>query len=795
MKIKKFVILPALILLMTEILLVSCKNDGSASKESQNRNDTSTQASIDKNLIYSEKNLELKDFEYPIEDISYVSELNGEVLAAGTHYENDAEGNFISKKLFYSKISVDKKETKTYVLEDASENEYFAETVFDGEGSLYTIKAKNNKAADYGDYDKFSDALDSTKPSVSTDDKNDEESDTEYLLLKYDNNGTKIFEVGLEFEELEEGGINGVNEIHYIENIGIAVCDYNGISIYSETDGSFIKRAYQADYPEIMISGEGKTYLRNSYDEISEIDLETGTEVEKIPLTQDVSRNIYGMKRGGSFDFIAVDENGISGWNVKDGHITQIVDFIDSDIDTSYTRALAQIDDESFVMISEKVDMKGEYTNKISILTKVPAEEVVEKTVISIGVMYINRYLRGMIVYFNKSNPKYRIKVVNYSKYETEEDFYAGRAKLNSDIIAGTAPDIIMLDSFNNMSNYASKGVLEKLDSYMENDEEISSKEYLTKIFDAFRYKGDMYLLTPSFSIQSYVIKAEAEKNIDVWNIEALEKLINEGNSGYTTAFGFPVNKQQIINYAMISDISEYIDIDNNEAKFDTPQFISLLDFANKFPKEIDDEMYMDDISAYYRNGKAVIAQIYLDDFESFSEVKYGVFGSDVSIVGFPREDGKYTSSITSDIMLAMSSSSKNKEGAWEFMRLYLLDEFQSYMMSSGGFPVEMAKLRKMASESMEKTYYIDDITKDKLENRRTYTIGGEEIEIPPLTKEDTEQIFKMFDTVNSFVTYDEKMMTILEEELEPFFEGQKSAEECAHIIQSKMQIYLDESR
>ena len=43
--------------------------------------------------------------------------------------------------------------------------------------------------------------------------------------------------------------------------------------------------------------------------------------------------------------------------------------------------------------------------------------------------------------------------------------------------------------------------------------------------------------------------------------------------------------------------------------------------------------------------------------------------------------------------------------------------------------------------------------------------------------------------------TYDEQLMNIITEDAEYYFNGEKSAQEIAGIIQSRAQLYIDENR
>ena len=69
------------------------------------------------------------------------------------------------------------------------------------------------------------------------------------------------------------------------------------------------------------------------------------------------------------------------------------------------------------------------------------------------------------------------------------------------------------------------------------------------------------------------------------------------------------------------------------------------------------------------------------------------------------------------------------------------------------------------------------------------------EITIGPLTEEDAQVVRDMVYNATTEATYDEQLMNIITEEAEYYFNGEKSAQEIAGIIQSRAQLYIDENR
>jgi hypothetical protein len=67
-------------------------------------------------------------------------------------------------------------------------------------------------------------------------------------------------------------------------------------------------------------------------------------------------------------------------------------------------------------------------------------------------------------------------------------------------------------------------------------------------------------------------------------------------------------------------------------------------------------------------------------------------------------------------------------------------------------------------------------------------------IYIPPMTDEDVKNIQKLIDSADTLANADEEVFSLITEEAEAFFKGQKSAEEVAEVIQSRVSIYVKEN-
>lgn len=160
-------------------------------------------------------------------------------------------------------------------------------------------------------------------------------------------------------------------------------------------------------------------------------------------------------------------------------------------------------------------------------------------------------------------------------------------------------------------------------------------------------------------------------------------------------------------------------------------------------------------------------------------------------MIGFPS-DNKDGSAIIPDLQLVMSSKSTLKEGAWQFLRYYLTDEFQEGI--NFGLPLSIEQLEKLAAEATKNPTYTDE-EGNEVESPDYFYMNGVEIPIDPMTQEEVDRLKEELYSFTQVYSYDANLLSIIQEESQAYFEGQKKAEDVARIIQSRAQLYVNENR
>ena len=794
-------IISALIAVVMVLSLCSCGNrEASANAEANNeaaKQHVFSYADVDLGIDFN--NVGIMGMDY-VNDRVYavIQDYSGNYSAAGGAravimpsigveegvVEEGAVEEFVYSGPTYLLVSAkldgsDKKESVLDMGEGDNQNSYMNRVLFREDGNVFGVL--ESYVEDYSD---------PSNPLFLT--KN--------YLFRWDAEGTLVWRKDIS-EYVGEVEYYYPRDMFIMEDGSIAFFSYEGLGANVDENGNMIAKIEmdpdQASHMgNIFRKNDGTIYMTSYNDEytkmfINTLDVRTGVQGEKTELPGNIMN--YTFYQGASSDFTLVDNKGVYAYNIGDEEPVKIMDYINSDLPTTYLSNIVIIDADHLLA---SYNDQSDWNMHVSYMTKVDPKDVPDKKAIVLGCFYLDYNVRKRVIDFNKSNTEYRITVKDYSSYSTMEDYSAGYTKFNNDVISGQIPDIIIANSEMDVNNYINKGILADISEMIANDEELSKVELIPNVVEALSVDGKMYTLVPSFSIRSLVGKTSVLGDRTQWNMAEFMDFAASLPEG-TTAFNPEMLRDSFLYEVMNFLGSDFVDPVTGKCNFDSAEFISLLEYAKTLPAELSEDYWMNyDYSLYetmYRENKAILMEVYMS---SISDLKYqlkGQMGEEVTFIGFPTEEGNGSVIMLSSNAFAISAKSANKDGAWEFIRYYLTEEYQK----SGEFyefPIVKSAFEEKAKEATGKSYWIDE-NGEKVEYDDYYYMGGEEIILEPFTQEEVDEICEFIYSVKKVNKFDNNIRNIINEEAQSFFEGQKSAQEVAQIIQSRAQIFVDENR
>jgi len=512
------------------------------------------------------------------------------------------------------------------------------------------------------------------------------------------------------------------------------------------------------------------------------IDFSTRGWGESIPIPQD-AWDVY--PGSGDYSLLFRNNNNLYGIEAETGDPVKLLNWLDSNIAADQLENISILPDGRIICTNTRWSQTThEQQFELFILTRFPYSELPERIVLTLAAVWLDWNLRPLVVQFNRTNPTYRIQVIDYSEFNTDDDWSAGLTRLSTDLIAGKVPDMLDLSGLPTFKQFVARGLIEDLYTFIDSDPEISRSDLMESVFRAAEMDGGLYRLFPSFSINTLVGHPSVVGPGMGWTMDEFMAVLN-ANPQADMPMGQWLTKSSFLQNAIQLNMDEYVDWAAGESHFDTSAFIQLLEFANRFPADFDygNDFGMDYIEEHelIAQGRQIMANVNLNNFETI-QIYRAMFGGDVVFKGFPTASGSGNSlSIWSG--LSMTTRSSHPEGVWEFMRSIISTNWQRENVNTWNFPTNRIIFDERAREAMEEQ-----------EIDHTWGWGRDfEVEIAPVTQAEVDLVHLIIDTAFGIASYDEALMNIINENTEDFFNGRTSAQDTARIIQSRVSRLISE--
>ena len=547
------------------------------------------------------------------------------------------------------------------------------------------------------------------------------------------------------------------------------------------------------------------------------VDLETKTWGEKIKMPA----NVWNVYPGDdAYDFYYKNNDNIYGYTFASDTKDKLVDWMACDVDTSNMYDSGMLSDGRVVGMTQ--DWSSDTADyQLIVLHRIDASEVKEKTVLTLACMGLDWSLRSKIVEYNKSNDQYRIQVVDYSEYATDDDYNAGITKLTTEIISGSVPDLFLTSSLP-IDKYAAKGVVADLYTFMDGGSGLSRDYFVPQVLKAIEKDGKLYELPTKFSVETAYALSSIVDQYDTWNVAAVQDAMTQLQEG-ATVFSTGWTKSSVLNNCLTRNLAAFVDWTTGKCTFDSEAFQQLLAFCNSFPDDstsddgiaysseaatvdtMDDPVWESDATRIL-SGKQLMATT---SFYSFEDYIYNIYPvkDKVTFVGYPSESGEPGNSFYIQCPMAISSVTKYPDAAWDFVST-MIRQTNEDAESMYAFPISQEAFDKKMTAVMTEQYQLDEngeqVDWDEDGEPDKMPIGSYEVvengestwqQVYALTQEDIDQILSVINSATGIVDYDDEILSIVSDEVSAYFAGDKDVQTTANMIQSRVNLYVQEQR
>lgn len=389
--------------------------------------------------------------------------------------------------------------------------------------------------------------------------------------------------------------------------------------------------------------------------------------------------------------------------------------------------------------------------------------------------------LRRAVMKFNRQSDNYHITIQTRDKGEEREDYIT---RLQMEITAGKGPDILA-DWFLDIEAYAKNGYIQSLEGV------INEKDaFVQGALECGKIDGITYGIPFDFSFFFAAFSKDLTQGRDAWT---LSEMIEAVRTSDVQIFAQAMTGMEIVWYCGLvdNDNKELIDWEAGESHLTEKPFLELLAFAKEY--EDDGRFRTEEIGEMQKQG-AYAAEI--SGLSNLQELNYleARFQGEEDCIGFPRSigNGIYVDAAP---CLYLNTASDKREGFEEFVHFLtsekIQNEYTSFRMnpfsSVDGYSVRLP----LRLSALEDNLLLE--TKEKSNPDRKQTATGLVYYEDALNEEQVRQFRRLVNKAYPDRWFASELINILFEELQPYFDGVKTAEEAAGALDNRVQLYLDE--
>lgn len=487
---------------------------------------------------------------------------------------------------------------------------------------------------------------------------------------------------------------------------------------------------------------------------------------------------------GGGYDFCYNKGESFYGYKLADGSEEKLVTWINCDVNSNNLTSPYITEEGNIVCLSSEYSNTGDgATTYFITLTKTPYDQVPQKTTLTLACVYLGYDIKNQILDFNRKSSDYRIEVRDYSEFNTEDDYSAGYTKLITEIGSGAVPDIMLTDGLP-IETFGAKGLLADLWPFIDADEELGGRAGVVEpVFNALSQDGKLYEISSSFYITTIAGPASIVGTEPGWTYDEMYAALDQMPEG-CELFSLGTTRSDVFSSICMLNLSRFVDWTTGECSFDSDDFISLMEFANRFPETFDWEHHEwtnEDSDAYrIKEGRQLLVTLSLSDPYSYNYYSE-MFNGDMALKGFPDVPGSGAVFNMNGTGLAIASTCENQDAAWSFVRTLLTREYQENY--TYGFCTNRELCEENIQSMVGESYYSYD------------QVTGEEKEII-FTQENADLITDLINNTSMVADYNTSQINdIINEEVAYYFSGEKTAQDVAATIQNRVSIYVNEQR
>ncbi|SCJ67502.1 Maltose-binding periplasmic proteins/domains [uncultured Clostridium sp.] len=393
--------------------------------------------------------------------------------------------------------------------------------------------------------------------------------------------------------------------------------------------------------------------------------------------------------------------------------------------------------------------------------------------------------------YFKKLYPDVKVNVT-----EVTDGWAAYNARLLPQLMAGKGPDVVMADRdcIADIYKVMDSGMFLDISAAYDEDEFFQSEEFSQPVLEAGVYKGHRYVVPYSFTVPVLVGGEQRLSSIgfNMDNVVDLPSLFDEAakalpqaqqDPNFKNVFGTNLYDRYFSFYSGL----QLIDWDNNKVLPDPEGFKrfcesykplakadGMLDGVECHATEVADPFGFKSLLL----NQAELLMINFGYMQPYAAVK----DVDTPILEpMPNAQGQVQACVTD--VAAIKASSPNHYNAYNFIKCLLSEPVQRDLLNKNYLvkrPVNTEIQTKYA-------YYNNNIP------TTSYSNLPEGFKMGSVMQEDIEKFSGIDAQIETATLWNDTLFDLFKECMLPYFNNQKSYDECYNMLRQKLELYISE--
>ncbi len=557
----------------------------------------------------------------------------------------------------------------------------------------------------------------------------------------------------------------------------IYVATYNSLACVTP-DGETVA-AFELEYElsELDATSDGKVlvgYSEGDRTKFSYLDLERRRYGEPFELPTEYG--IYNAKRYfcAGADFCYSTDEMLYAYDLETQARTELCSYINSDLVIGSYR---------FISVLEPEKLLASDGEELLLLEKIPDDEVPEKLIVELAVVYTSPELVRTVVNFNRSSDKYRVVLRNYKSLVADDNPGGASELLVRDFLGDDPPDVVISTGFVKFAELEASGAFADLYPMLDSDADLTRESFFANILSGFERDGRLTSLPDDIMLETFVGSSDLPDSLTASSLVSLAESLPFG----THIFGESYTPENFLELILRFTLPELDD-------FTSPELVALLELAKSasggYLETLTADERLDieaDVGLPYRENKVALEPVGFTQLAGYLEAAM-LFGESLDV----KTLGSTASARNS---YAISDKSLVKSGAWELVKALVSDRFGKDGFFMGGFsPIREIFESELESELGGYCFFMADGGMRTGSGEYTPNPRHPEVGILHYIDEaDLAVVRALMESAKPTSPLESELLALIREDAAAYFAGAKTSGETAAVIDDRASVMLAE--